>query len=60
MAALASARPGGSAYPVVPASSPLAAEAVHPGVDPVHGAQRPDQLGDVDTGTAVDVGRVLT
>ena len=37
----------------------LGAEAVHARVDAVDGAQRPDQLGDVDPGAAVDLGRVL-
>ena len=38
----------------------LAAEAVHARVDAVHGAQRPDELGHVHAGAAVDLGRVLT
>ena len=59
MAALASASPVRVGVAGRPGLGPLAAEAVHPRVDPVEGAQRPDQLGDVDAGTAVDVGRVL-
>ena len=36
-----------------------AAERVHAGVEVVAGAQRAHQLGDVDPGAAVDLGRVL-
>ena len=38
-AALAVGEPGGSAYAVVPASARVAAEAVHPRVDPVRGTR---------------------
>ena len=58
-AALAEARAPGSAYDAVPCSSRGAPNACTRVVEVLAAPQRPHQLGHVDAGTAVDLGRVL-
>ena len=58
-AALAPDSSARSAYDDVSGSSRGRAERVDPGLDVVAGPQRADQLGHVDAGAAVHLGRVL-
>ena len=58
-AALAPASSAGSAYDDGQLLVARRPEGVHPRLEPVAGAQRPDQLGHVDPRPAVDLRRVL-